>query len=71
MLTLLTKSNHIKIFKNNKIWNPSPVQRLAIVDPHPPVGFGCGLTLVLHGKLQKIREGEDRQYNENYNNPMS
>lgn len=51
MLTLLTKSNHIKIFKNNKIWNPSPVQRLAIVDPHPPVGFGCGLTLVLHGKL--------------------
>lgn len=48
---MLTKSNHIKIFKKNKIWNPSPVQQLAIVDPHPPVGFGSGLTLVLHGKL--------------------
>lgn len=50
MLTLLTNSNHIKI-KKKKIWNPSPVQRLVIVDPHPPVGFGSGLTLVLHGKL--------------------
>jgi len=53
MLPLLTDIIHIKNLKKNKIWNPSPVQRLAF-DPPPqlsPVGFGSGLTLVLHGKL--------------------
>lgn len=50
MLTLLTNINHIKAFKNNKIWNPSSIQRLVIADPSPG-GYGSGLTLVLHGEL--------------------
>lgn len=58
MLTLLTKSNHIKIFKKNKIWNPSPGQRLAAVDVQTSQSvFGSGLTLVLHGELQKTHGG--------------
>lgn len=32
MLTLLTNFNHIETFTKNKIWNPSPVQQLAIAD---------------------------------------
>lgn len=56
MLTLLTNSTHIKFFKKNlesppPSPSPSPVQRLAIGDPPSSVGFGSGLTLVLHGKL--------------------
>lgn len=36
MLTLLTNINDIKFFlKKNKIWNPSPVQRLVIVGTPP------------------------------------
>lgn len=50
-LTLLTNTNHIKIFKKKKIWNTSPVQQLAICRTPSPVGFGSGLTFVLHGEL--------------------
>lgn len=40
------------------MWNPRPVQQLVIVDPTPPLqGFGSGLTLMLHGKLEEIRVG--------------
>lgn len=31
-----------------------------IVDPTPLVGFGSGLTLVLHGKLEEIGAGKLR-----------
>lgn len=31
-----------------------------IVDPTPLVGFGSGLTLVLHGKLEEIGAGRLR-----------